>query len=247
MGLNYAHPAVHPDRRFDETMTTCQPGISGSQQQQQAVPESCHEKWSLQDTFHREISASSMFSFGKLLSRARPRYAFALPTLLALNPPPTRAQPSISSFSLRADIAFRRVSGRPPPKTGALALSRHTSEKGCLHDSRRAGRTALGWRKVGFSLFAFYLLLPHVSITHACLRACQLCLPYFRFARGAEVGSGSRFYGSSFDGNKVACLPCTHALAICNLQPAARPGLPTRNSNPPLYICLFLCMLLLGL
>ena len=218
-------------------MTTCQPGISGSQQQQQAVPESCHEKWSLQDTFHREISASSMFSFGKLLSRARHDILCAFQPL-ALNPLPT--------LLFLSDIAFPRVSGRAP-KTGALALSRHTSEKGCLHDSRRAGRTALGWRKVGFSLFAFYLLLPHVSITHACLRACQLCLPYFRFARGAEVGSGSRFYGSSFDGNKVACLPCTHALAICNLQPAARPGLPTRNSNPPLYICLFLFMLLLGL
>ena len=184
-------------------MTTCQPGISGSQQQQQAVPESCHEKWSLQDTFHREISASSMFSFGKLLSRARPRYAFALPTLLALNPPPTRAQPSISSFSLRADIAFRRVSGRPPPKTGALALSRHTSEKGCLHDSRRAGRTALGWRKVGFSLFAFYIRPSRT-------RACQSCVPWFRFARGAELGSRPRVVQVKLWVWSVCC--------SCNLQ-----------------------------
>jgi hypothetical protein len=47
--------------------------------------------------------------------------------------------------------------------------------KGCLHDSRRAGRTALGWRKVGFSLFAFYLLLS-TSITHTRVSACVSAL-----------------------------------------------------------------------
>jgi hypothetical protein len=103
-----------------------------------------------------------------------------------------------------------------PENWGSCAFEAYVRWKGCLHDSRRAGRTALVWRKVGFSLFAFYLLLS-ASITHARvrIRACQLCLPYFRFARGAELGSASRVCGF---GNTLHS--CT-----CNLQPAARPGL----------------------